>query len=103
MSPLLKKVLAAVAVKEGIEKIQEMRNPKPSLMDRLGGPLKALTLGGGLFYLYKSGRLAPVVDKAKGLMGGGSDAGVSSENTWSAPAATNGSTTSGTVSTSTTI
>lgn len=103
MKPLLKKVIAAVAVKEGIEKIQEMRAPKPTVRDRVGGPLKMLTLGGGLFYLYKSGRLTPWVDKAKGLMGARSDSPVSSEDTWSAPAATNGSTTSGTVSTSTTI
>ena len=103
MNPLLKKVLAGLAIKEGFEKIQEMRHPKPTLGQRLGGSLKFLGLGGGLFYLYKSGRLAPVVDKAKGLMGGSSDSGVSSEHTWSAPAATNGSTTSGTVSTSTSI
>jgi hypothetical protein len=97
MNPLLKKVLAALAIKEGFEKVQEMRNPKPSLGERLGGPLKMLTIGGGLYYLYKSGRLASVVDKAKGLMGGSSDAPVSGEHTWSAPAPTNGSTTSGTV------
>jgi hypothetical protein len=103
MNPLLKKVLAALAIKEGFEKVQEMRNPKPSLGSRLGGPLTMLGIGGGLYYLYKSGRLAPVVDKAKSLMGGSSDASVSSEHTWSAPPATNGSTTSGTVSTSTSI
>ncbi|MBA2725639.1 MAG: hypothetical protein H0U53_06585 [Actinobacteria bacterium] len=103
MKPLLKKVIAAVAVKEGIEKIQEMRSPKPTVRDRAGGPLKILTLGGGLFYLFKSGRLAPVIDRVKGLMGSKSDSPVSSEDTWSAPAATNGSTTGGTVSTSTTI
>lgn len=98
MNPLLKKVLAALAIKEGFEKVQEMRNPKPSMASRFGGVLKFGAIGGGLFYLYKSGRLAPVVDKAKGLMGGGSDP-VSSENTWSAPTATNGSTTSGPVGT----
>jgi len=107
MNPLLKKVIAAVAVKEGIEKIQEMRSPKPTLRDRAGGPLKMLTLGGGLLYLYKSGRLAPIVDKIKGLMGSKSDSLVSSESTWSAPPATNGSTTSstttGTTSTSTKV
>ena len=97
MNPLLKKVLAALAIKEGIEKVQEMRNPKPTMMDRVGGLLKFGAIGGGLFYLYKSGRLAPVVDKAKGLLGGSSD--VTSEHTWSAPTATNGSTTSGTVGT----
>lgn len=97
MNPLLKKVLAALAIKEGIEKVQEMRNPKPSMGERLGGLLKVGAVGGGLFYLYKSGRLAPVVDKAKGLMGGNEP--VSSEHTWTAPTGTNGSTTSGTVGT----
>jgi hypothetical protein len=99
MNPLLKKVLAAVAIKEGIEKVQEMRRPKPSLWSRLSSPLLLLGLGSGAYYLYKSGRLTPVVDQAKALMGG--DNG--STEGWTAPAATNGATSAGTASTSTTL
>ena len=99
MNPLLKKVVAAVAIKEGIEKVQEMRHPKPSLWSRLSTPLMLLGIGGGTYYLYKSGRLTPVVEQAKALLG--SDEGGSPE-AWSAPAPSNGAT-SGAASTSTTL
>lgn len=102
MNPLLKKVLAAVAIKEGIEKIQEMRNPKPSFMARITRPLMMLGAGGGAFWLYKTGKLQPLVNQAKSMTGSGSSSTESTQS-YSTPAGTNGATTSGAVSTSSTL
>jgi hypothetical protein len=67
MSPIVKKVLAAVAIKEGIERIQAARQPqKPSLLARL---FKLTLIGGaayGLLYAYKSGHLQGLVATARG-------------------------------------
>lgn len=56
MSPIVKKAIAALAIKEGIERIQEARRPqKPSLLSRL---FKLSLIGGagyGVYYAYKSG------------------------------------------------
>ena len=103
MNPLLKKVLAAVAIKEGIEKIQEMRNPRPSFMARITRPLMMLGAGGGAFWLYKTGKLTPLVEQAKSLTGKGSSEGNESTQSFTAPGGTNGATTSGAVSSSTTL
>ncbi len=65
MNPFLKKVLAAVAIKEGIEKVQEMRRPKPSLWSRISPVAFVAALGGALFYLNKSGKLGPLMGAAK--------------------------------------
>jgi hypothetical protein len=79
MNPLLKKVIAAVAVKEAIEKVQEMRRPKPSLWSRISPLAFVAAIGGALFYLNKSGKLGPVVDQVKGTTGsGGTSNGASS-------------------------
>ncbi|MDQ4125413.1 MAG: hypothetical protein M3134_07430 [Actinomycetota bacterium] len=79
MNPMLKKVLAAVAVKEAIEKVQEMRRPKPSLWSRMSPLAFVAAIGGALFYLNKSGKLGPVVEQVKGKAGsGGSTNGASS-------------------------
>ena len=99
MNPLLKKVLAALAIKEGIEKIQEMRNPKPSFLARITRPLMMLGAGSGAFWLYKTGKLQPLVNQAKSMTGSGSE----STQTFTSPAGTNGATTSGSVSTSSTL
>ena len=86
MNGLVKKVLAALAIKEGIEKIQEMRRPKPSLASRLKRPSLLLVLAGGAVYLQQTGKLGPLLQKAKGLSGSSG----SLEN--SAPSGSNGST-----------
>ena len=62
MSPIVKKAITALAIKEGIERIAEARRPKkPSLVARLF----KLTLIGGLLYggyhAYKSGLLRSVL------------------------------------------
>ncbi|MDQ3915068.1 MAG: hypothetical protein M3323_07020 [Actinomycetota bacterium] len=80
MNPLLKKVLAAVAIKEGIEKVQEMRRPKPSLWSRISPVALVAALGGALFYLNKSGKLAPLVGAAKDKATPGSSNGSGSWN-----------------------
>ena len=99
MSPLVKKALAALAIKEGVERIQEMRRPKPTLRDRIGSPLILLILGGGVFYLFKTGRLRPVIEQAKGLLGSGDEA--DSTSAWEPPSGSNGASTAG--STTTTV
>ncbi len=88
MNPLLKKVVAAVAVKEAIEKVQEMRRPKPSLWSRISPFALVVVVGGALFYLNKRGKLAPVVDQVKDKVGGNSSNGSTSWDEGSpAPAA----------------
>lgn len=62
MRPIVKKAVAALAIKEGIERIAEARRPKkPSLGARL---LKLTVIGGllyGAYYAYKSGLLRSVI------------------------------------------
>jgi len=107
MSPILKKILAALAVKEVFERVQEARNPKPSFGSRIAKPLTFAGLLGGAAFLYRSGRLRPLVEQAKGLVGKGktSDSSHSSDGngTWTAPAGTSGTTSVGTSSTSTSV
>ena len=71
MNPLLKKALAALAIKEGIEKIQEMRQPKRRSLGSRLGPLALIAgVGAGTYVLAKNGKLQPLLDKAKSLSGG---------------------------------
>ena len=65
MNPALKKVLAAVAVKKVVDRIQEARAPRRSFVRRHLGKLLFGAAGATGLYLYKNGAL----DK---LMGGGS-------------------------------
>lgn len=67
MNPLVKKAVAAVAVKEIVDRIQEARKPKkPSLLARAG----KLSLYGGLLagsvYLVRSGKLQGIVERFRG-------------------------------------
>lgn len=89
MNPMLKKVLAAVAIKEGIEKVQEMRRPKPSLMSRLSPFAIVAALGGALFYLNKSGKLAQLTGGAKDKA---TPSGSNGSGTWTPAAPAAGST-----------
>jgi hypothetical protein len=71
MNPLLKKALAALAIKEGIEKIQEMRQPKRRSIGSRLGPLALIAgIGAGTYALAKNGKLQPLLDKAKSFAGG---------------------------------
>lgn len=66
MSPIAKKVLTAVAVKKAIDKVQEMRKPKPPVKARLGKAALIAAAGGGIAYLAKTGRLQALLGKVKG-------------------------------------
>jgi hypothetical protein len=90
MNPFLKKVLAAVAIKEGIEKVQEMRRPKPSLASRISPIAFIAALGGALFYLNKRGKLASLMGGAKDTT---SSSGSNGSGSW------NGGSTGGTTTT----
>lgn len=67
MGSLVKKAVAAVAITKGVGKIREMRRPQPSLWSRLGPVLGIAALGVGAFYLNKTGKLQPMVEKAKDM------------------------------------
>ena len=82
MNPFVKKVVAAVAVKEAIEKVQEMRRPKPSLWSRISPFVIVAAIGGALFYLNKSGKLSPVVDQMKGKAGSNGASGSNGATAW---------------------
>lgn len=67
MNPTLKKILAAVAAKKGFDKIQELRRPKkPSFFARIAPVALIAGAGGGTYYLAKTGKLQPLVDRVKG-------------------------------------
>ena len=64
MKPIVKKAVAALAIKEGIERIAEARRPKkPSLAARLAK--FGLLAGGaaGLFYAYRTGFFRSLTDR----------------------------------------
>ncbi len=71
MSPIVKKAAAALAIKEIFDRVQEARAPKQSFVARNKGKALWAAVVGGLGFLYKSGKLTPVVNQAKGLIGGG--------------------------------
>ena len=79
MKSMIKKALAAVAIAKGIGKIQEMRQPKRSVASRMTPVLALAGLGAGVFYLNKTGKLQPLVEKAKN-MGGNGDGAVLEES-----------------------
>lgn len=64
MSPLLKKVVGALAVKEVIDRVQEARRPRRSKLSRTMPFSLPVGLAAGVFYLYKSGRLDGLLGKA---------------------------------------
>jgi hypothetical protein len=74
VNPLLKKGIAAVAIVKGIDKIQDMRKPKRSRASRVSPMLALVGLGAGVFYLNKTGKLQPLIEKAKAMGGNGDDA-----------------------------
>ena len=55
MKPIVKKVAAAIAIKEGVEKLQEMRKPKkPSFVQRLTPFALIAAIAGLGFFVYKN-------------------------------------------------
>jgi hypothetical protein len=67
MNPVVKKVVAALAIKEGIEAIQEWRRPaKPSIWSRLGKTAAIAGVAAGAYYAYRNGMLDGLVDQLKG-------------------------------------
>jgi hypothetical protein len=92
MNPTVKKAVTALAIKEAYERIQDLRKPKkPSFFARLGKLVLWGGAGGGLYYLFKSGKLQPLIDQAKSLTGGG-DHSSGTSYTGSSSASSNGST-----------
>jgi hypothetical protein len=73
VNPLVKKAIAAVAIAKGIGKIRDMRKPKRSRASRFSPMLALAGLGAGVFYLNKTGKLQPVIAKAKSMGGGNRD------------------------------
>ena len=69
MNSIVKKAIAAVAITKGIEKIQDMRRPKRSFASRISPVLALAGLGAGVFYLSKTGRLQPLIARAKAMAG----------------------------------
>ena len=55
--PIAKKVIAAVAVKEIVDRIQEARQPRKSFLRRNSGKLILLAVAGGGFLAWQRSRL----------------------------------------------
>ena len=55
---LIKRIVAALAIKEVVERVQEARQPKRSFLRRNAGKIALLALAGAGFYAYqqRSGR-----------------------------------------------
>jgi hypothetical protein len=68
MNPVVKRALAALAIKEVIDRIQEARKPKRSLFGRVTSPIVLAAIAGGVFYLYKSGKLEHLIEQGKGRL-----------------------------------
>ena len=84
MNPIVMRALGALAIKEVIDRVQEARKPKRGFFARLGSPHALAALGGGVFYLYKNGKLDPVIEQGKNLLGQ-SDDGAYTQPSASAP------------------
>ncbi|HWC13747.1 MAG TPA: hypothetical protein VG929_04040 [Actinomycetota bacterium] len=66
MNPIVKKAVAVLAIKEGIERINEMRKPKkPSFAARFGKLGLIVGAAGGAFYAYKSGLFDSLLGRSK--------------------------------------
>lgn len=76
VNSIAKKAVAALAVTKGIEKIQDMRKPRRSFASRISPLLALAGLGAGVFYLNKTGRLQPLIARAKAMGGGTGDEAV---------------------------
>jgi hypothetical protein len=64
MSPLVKRLVAAIMIKKAIDAIRTARQPKRRGVPVV--PIAALaTAGGAGAYLVKSGRFGPLVDRIK--------------------------------------
>ncbi len=66
MSPMLKKVATAVAVKKIVDRVQEARRPKRSAAARFAPAVFGLGLLGTAAYLFKSGKLQPFIGGGSG-------------------------------------
>jgi hypothetical protein len=73
VNPLVKKALAALAITKGIATIKDMRKPKRSRAARVSPLLALAGLGAGVFYLNKTGKLQPLIERAKSMGGGNGD------------------------------
>ena len=86
MNPMMKRVLGAIAVKEVIDRVQEARKPKKGLFGRLGSLLVPAAVVGVGYYLYKNGKLDPLIQQGKDLVDRGQ------EDAYKAPPAPSAST-----------
>ena len=86
MQPIVKRVLGAIAIKEVIDRVQEARKPKKGLIGRLGSPVVLVAVAGGVYYLYRTGKLTGLIEQGKDLMNqdGPSEQGPSSSGNGSA-------------------
>lgn len=73
MNPAVKRILGAIAVKEVIDRIQEARKPKRGLFSRAGSLLVPAAIAGGVYYLYKNGKLDPLIEQGKELLSQGDE------------------------------
>ena len=63
MKDIAKRALAAFALVKTVGWVRRMRRPEPSPLARAGKATAFLAGAGGLFYLFKSGRLAPLLQR----------------------------------------
>lgn len=77
MNPLLKKVAGAWAIKEAVEYVQDRRQPKRSVFSKLSPLLVLSAIGGAGYYLYKNGKLGPLVEKVDELRSGSNSSSTS--------------------------
>lgn len=69
MNPTLKKMVAGIAVKEGVEQaLKARRRRKRSLLARVTPKALVLLAGGAVVYLAKTGKLHPLMQQAKSTM-----------------------------------
>jgi hypothetical protein len=77
MSSMIKRVGAALALKELYETFQERRQPRRSFAERNAGKLTLLAISGGALFLYKTGKLKPLIERTKEMTARSGKSGVS--------------------------
>jgi hypothetical protein len=84
MNPLVKKIVAGLAIKELVDRVQEARRPQRSFASRHKGKALWAVLLGGAAYLFQSGKAQPLIQQAKSMAGLG-DSSADESSSYSSP------------------
>jgi hypothetical protein len=71
VKPIIKKAVVAAAIQQGIKRARAAREPKKApVAGRIAKVGALLGAGGGIFYLFRTGRLQALIGQTKGAASG---------------------------------